>query len=130
MRRAAAFWGSAVGVAAAFALLVPVLFPFRALGLDPAADRDRIWLLAVFCAGVMALLFGASGAVGGRFVGIRDVYFAGSARQALDQHREAGAAVRERGWMNAGVWTITVGLGLVVIYFILSLALNRAQSMR
>ena len=124
MKRTATFWGSAIALAAAFALLVPVLFPFRGLGLDAPADRDRIWLLSVFCAGMMALLFGASGAIGGRFVGIRDVYFAGSARKALDRHREAGEALRGRGWMNAGVWTIAFGLSLIAIYFGLSVALN------
>ena len=124
MKRGATFWGSAAGAAAVLALLVPVLFPFRAMGLDPAADRDRIWLLAVFCAGAMALLFGASGVLGGRFLGIRDVYFAGSAKQAIDRHRESGEAMKTRGWMNAGVWTIAFGLCLIAIYFGLSVALN------
>lgn len=124
MKRTAAFWGSAAGVAILFALLVPVLFPFRALGLSPAEDRTRIWLLTVFCAGVMALLFGVSGALGGRFLGIRDVYFAGSARQALERHKQAGEALRSRGWMNAGVWTIAFGASLIAIYFVLSVALN------
>jgi hypothetical protein len=124
VRRGAAFWGSAAGTAAGFALLVPVLFPFRALGLAPAADRDRVWLLTVFCAGIMAILFGASGAIGGRFVGIRDVYFAGSAKQALEHHRQAGRALKARGWMNAGGWTVAFGASLIAIYFVLSLALN------
>ncbi|HEU4557800.1 MAG TPA: hypothetical protein VFS20_08115 [Longimicrobium sp.] len=124
MRRGVAFWASAIGVAVVFALLVPVLFPFRALGLDPAADRARIWLLTVFCAGVMALLFGASGALGGRFLGVRDVYFASGIRQAVEHHREAGKALKARGWMNAGVWTIAFGACLIAIYFILSVSLN------
>lgn len=123
-RRGLVFWASAVGVAAVFALLVPVLFPFRALGLDPAADRARIWLLTVFCTGVMALLFGASGALGGRFLGVRDVYFAGGTREAVERHREAGKALKARGWMNAGVWTISFGASLIAIYFVLSVALN------
>lgn len=124
MRRGLTFWGSAVGVAVLFALLVPVLFPFRALGLDPAADRARIWLLTVFCTGVMALLFGASGALGGRFLGVRDVYFASGIREAVEQHREAGKALKGRGWMNAGMWTIAFGGSLIAIYFILSVVLN------
>jgi hypothetical protein len=124
MRRSVVFWASAVGVAVGFALLVPVLFPFRALGLDPAADRARIWLLTVFCAGVMALLFGASGALGGRFLGVRDVYFASGIRAAVEHHRESGKALKARGWMNAGVWTIACGGSLIAIYFILSAALN------
>ena len=124
MRRGAAFWGSTVGAAVVFTLLVPVLFPFRALGLDPAADRDRIWLLTVFCAGVMALLFGLSGALGGRFLGIRDVYFAGSAHKAVERHKQSGEALKHRGWMNAGVWTVAFGGSLMAIYFVLFLALG------
>lgn len=123
-RRGLVFWASAPGVALGFALLVPLLFPFRALGLDPAADRARIWLLTVFCTGVMALLFGASGALGGRFLGVRDVYFASGVREAVDRHREAGKALRGQGWMNAGVWTIAFGGSLIAVYFILSVALS------
>ena len=124
MKRGLGFWGSAAGAGVVFALLVPVLFPFRALGMSPAADRGRMWLLTVFCAGVMALLFGASGAVGGRFMGIRDVYFAGSARQAIEHHKQAGQALGTRGWMNAGTWTAAFGGTLIAIYFVLSVALS------
>ncbi|HYH79342.1 MAG TPA: hypothetical protein VEX86_06085, partial [Longimicrobium sp.] len=109
---------------AVFALLVPVLFPFRALGLDPAADRARIWMLAVFCAGIMALLFGASGALGVRYLGVRDVYFSHGVADAVERHRQAGAAQRQRGWMNAGVWTVAFGASLIAIYFVLFLALG------
>ncbi|HET7461925.1 MAG TPA: hypothetical protein VFJ82_11785 [Longimicrobium sp.] len=123
-RRAVSFWGSAVGAGTVFALLVPVLFPFRALGLSPAADRGRVWLLTVFCTGVMALLFGISGALGGRFLGIRDVYFAGSAREAVERHEQSGEALKSRGWMNAGVWTVAFGASLIAIYFVLFLALS------
>jgi len=122
-RSALRFWGSALLAAAAFAALVPLLFPFRALGLDPAADRTRIWLLAVFCAGVMALMFGLSGALGGRYLGTRDVYFARGVTQAVDWHQKAGAVPR-RGWLNAGVWTLAFGASLIVLYFVLWIALN------
>ena len=117
------FWGSAVLAAAAFAALVPLLFPFRPLGLDPAADRTRIWLLAVFCAGVMALMFGLSGALGGRYLGTRDVYFARGVARAVDLHQKAGAVPR-RGGLNAGVWTLAFGASLIAIYFVLLTALN------
>ncbi|HET7232192.1 MAG TPA: hypothetical protein VFJ16_19450 [Longimicrobium sp.] len=123
MKRASGFWGSAVGAGIVFALLVPVLFPFRALGMSPA-DHDRVWLLTVFCAGMMALTFGASGMVGGRFLGFRDVYFAGSARQALKTYEQAGRALKARGWMNAGTWTVAFGGSLIAIYFLLSVALS------
>ncbi|MFL5540428.1 MAG: hypothetical protein ACJ8J0_15670 [Longimicrobiaceae bacterium] len=118
------FWGSAVLAAAVFAALVPVLFPFRALGLDPAAERTRIWLLTVFCAGVMALLFGVSGVIGSRFVGLRDVLEAKSATIAIERERESRKALSgRRGWRNAGGWTVAAGASLIAIYFVLLLVL-------
>jgi hypothetical protein len=118
------FWGSAVLAAAVLAALVPLLFPFRALGLDPAADRARIWMLAVFCAGVMALMFGLSGVLGSRYLGIRDVYFARGVNEAVDWHQKAGAVPRRGGWLNAGSWTLAFGASLIAIYFVLSTTLN------
>jgi hypothetical protein len=41
-----------------YAALVPVLFPFGATGMDPATERDRVWLVVVFYTGVLAVLFG------------------------------------------------------------------------
>jgi hypothetical protein len=119
VRRTLLFWASAPGAALAFAALVPLLFPFRALGLDPAADRPRIWLLTVFCAGVMALLFGISGMLGGRFLGLRDVLEHRSATIAIERERTARDGSRARGRMNPGVWTVTAGATLIAIYFVL-----------
>ena len=119
MKRPLVFWGSAVLAALVFAALVPVLFPFRALGLDPAADRPRIWLLTVFCAGVMAILFGASGALGARFVGLRDVLEHRSATIAIERERQAREGSAARGRMNPGVWTVAAGASLIAIYFVL-----------
>ena len=124
MRHGLRFWGSAVGAAAAFALLVPLLFPFRALGLDPAAVRPRIWMLAVFCAGVMALMFGLSGILGSRYLGVRDVYFARGVAQAVDWHQKAGAVPRRGVWLNAGSWTVAFGATLIAIYFVLLTTAN------
>lgn len=121
-RPALRFWGSAVLAAAVFAALVPVLFPFRALGLDPSSDRPRIWMLTVFCAGVMALLFGVSGMIGGRFLGLRDVLEAKSATIAIERHRQTREGLG-RGWRNAGGWTVAAGASLIAIYFGLSLVL-------
>ena len=118
-RSALRFWGSAVLAAMGFAALVPVLFPFRALGLDPAVDRPRVWLLTVFCAGVMALLFGASGLIGVRLLGLRDVIEAKSAAVALERQRQARAEMADRGWRNAGGWTVAAGVSLIAIYFVL-----------
>ena len=123
MKHGLRFWGSAIGAAAAFALLVPLLFPFHAVGLDPAADRARIWMLSVFCAGVVALMLGLSGALGSRYLGVRDVYYARGVTQAVDWHQKAGAVPR-RGWLNAGVWTLAAGASLIAIYFVLLIALN------
>ena len=118
------FWGSAVLAAAAFAALVPVLFPFRALGLDPSADRPRIWLLTVFCTGVMALLFGVSGMIGGRFLGLRDVLEAKSATIAIERQRQVREGLARGGWRNAGGWTVAAGASLIAIYFVLLLVLG------
>jgi hypothetical protein len=118
------FWGSAVLAAAAFAALVPLLFPFRALGLDPAADRARVWLLTVFCGGVMLVLFGASGMLGARFLGVRDVVEAKSATLAIERQRQVRAAVTGRGWRNAGGWTVAAGASLIAIYFVLMSVLD------
>jgi hypothetical protein len=116
------FWGSAVLAAAVFAALVPVLFPFRALGLE--LERTRVWLLTVFCAGVMALLFGLSGVIGSRFVGLRDVLDAKSATIAIERQRESRKALlARRGWRNAGGWTVAAGASLIAIYFVLLLVL-------
>ena len=119
MKRPLYYWASAVLAALVFSALVPVLFPFRALGLDSAADRPRIWLLTVFCAGVMALLFGATGLIGGRFVGVRDVLEARSATIAIERQRQSREELKARGWMNAGTWTLTAGASLIAIYFVL-----------
>lgn len=120
-RSALRFWGSAVLAAVVFAALVPVLFPFRAAGLDPAADRARVWMLTVFCVGVMALLLGGSGLIGGvRGMGLRDVLEAKSATIAIERQLQARADLTlSRGWRNAGGWTVAAGGSLIAIYFVL-----------
>jgi hypothetical protein len=124
-RSAVRFWGSAVLAAVAFAALVPLLFPFRALGMDPAVERTRMWLLTVFCAGVMLVLLGASGVLGARVVGIRDVVEAKSATLAIERQRQARAAGVAGGrWRNAGGWTVAAGASLIVLYFVLWMVLG------
>lgn len=125
-RAALRFWGSAAGVSIVFAALVPVLFPFRAIGLDPAADRERVWLLCVFTAGVMLALFGLSAWLGGRrAVGMRDVVEAHGAVQALERVRDRGGeSEADRDYTrNAAVWCIVTGGLLLVVYFALYAAL-------
>ena len=124
-RSAMRFWGSAAGVSIAFAALVPVLFPFRAMGLDPAVERESVWLLTVFCSGVMLTLFGLSAWMGGRRgIGLRDVAEARGVTQALqrvgrDRSPDEGSYTE-----NAAAWSIATGGLLIVIYFALFAALG------
>lgn len=112
--RALRFWGWAVGVAAAVAVAAALLLPYEAIGLRTEPERERAWLLTVWTAGVMAVLFGATARLGRRGVGFRDVVDAGSARGAVEARRSA-----ERG--GAGemldVWLVATGGILVGIYF-------------
>lgn len=119
-RSALRFWGSAAGVSIAFAALVPVLFPFRAIGLDPAVERERVWLVVVFYTGVLLVLFGSGAWIGGRrSVGLRDVFEAGGVRQALDRAGPAEAD-RDAGYtQNAAAWSVVTGVLLITIYFAL-----------
>jgi hypothetical protein len=118
------FWGSAVLAAAVFAALVPLLFPFGALGLDAPGDRTRVWLLTVFCAGVMGILFGVSGMLGARILGVRDVIEAKSAAIAIERQRQSRERVAGRGWRNAGGWTVAAGASLIALYFVLWMVLD------
>jgi hypothetical protein len=118
------FWASAAGVAIAFAALVPVLFPFRALGLDPAVERQQVWLLTVFTAGVMMVLFGASGLIAGkRSVGVRDVVEAGGVRQALERAAEREER-RAAYTSNAAIWCMVTGAMLLAAYAALWIGLG------
>jgi Ca2+/H+ antiporter len=123
-RSALRFWGSAAAASIAFAALVPLLIPYRAIGLDPAAERDFVWQLSVFCTGVMLVLFGLGAWISGRrSIGLRDVMEAGGVRQALDRagQRDAGDAPYTR---NAAVWCTVTGALLLIIYFVLYAALG------
>ncbi|HEU0012151.1 MAG TPA: hypothetical protein VFQ45_00625 [Longimicrobium sp.] len=128
MSPAARFWGSAAGVAAVFAALVPVLTPYRAMGLDPAEDRVRIWLLVVFTAGVMGVLFGLGALLAGprRALGIRDVVEAGgSVDRARERARERAEAAPPAYTSNFAAWTVATGVMLIGVYFVLFAALGR-----
>jgi hypothetical protein len=120
------FWGLAVGAAALFALLSALLLPFDVLGIHTAAERQRAWLLTLWTAGVLAILFGAAallGAFGG--IGAREVIAAGSVHEAVDREQKA-----RRRWGGASFhtsfawWTITTGALLIVIYFVAWIALR------
>lgn len=124
-RAALRFWGSAAGASIVFAALVPLLFPFRAMGMDPAVERTRVWLVVVFYTGVMLVLFGAGAWIGGkRSVGLRDILDAGGVKQALDQ-AAARTTEDESGYTrNAAAWCVVTGVLLLVIYFALFAALG------
>lgn len=122
MSRALRFWASAPLAALLFAALVPLLFPFGALGMDRAAERDRVWLVVVFYCGVLALLFGVGTLISGpRVVSTQDVVEAGSVGKALDAVRRS----RERGperrssWRNFATWLMAFGAALLAFYFAL-----------
>lgn len=116
------FWGSAPVAALVFAALVPLLFPFAALGMDPDTERNRVWMVVVFYTGVLALLFGLAALISGpRGVSTRDVMEAGTVGKAVEAARRS----RERGperrsaWRNFASWVCAFGAALVLYYFAL-----------
>lgn len=121
MERPLNFWGSAAGVAMAFASLVPFLFPFGHLGAVTAADRDRVWLLVVFTAGIMSILFGtAAWLAGPKMLTLRDVVESGGVAQARAVREKAERARAEvRRYGNPATWLIATGGFLLAIYFVL-----------
>lgn len=108
------FWGWALGVAGGVAAAAALLLPYDALGLHRAAERERAWLLTVWTAGVLAILFGATARLGARGAGTREVAEAGSAEGAVETERRAG---REYG-RGFDAWLMATGSVLIVIYFI------------
>lgn len=127
-RRALTFWLSSLTAAAAFAALVPLLLPYGKLGLVTEADRERAWLLTVFCAGALAVLLGATGLLSApRWLTLRDVEEAGSVAEARVRAQAArrGIGGGEGGWArNPGWWTVATGCFLIAIYFVLWRALG------
>lgn len=123
-RRALVFWGSAALFAAAFAALAPLLLPYESLRLVTEADRRHAWLLTVFCAGVMAVLFGLSGLLGTlHYMSVRDVAEAGSVIEALKQRARVRNEARPF-TRNFGAWTVAAGVFLIAAYFVLWIALK------
>lgn len=119
------FWGSAALVSIGYAALAPLLFPYGLIGLDRAVDRDRVWLLVVFCTGVMLLLFGLSALGGGfRGMGLREVIEAGGVRQALERERSGKRDDGTSYTQNFAWWCVATGALLLVIYFALFAALR------
>ena len=119
MSPALRFWGSAAAVSIAFTAAAPLIIAW-----SPAEDRQRVWLLTVFTAGVMLALFGLAALISGRrSVGMRDVIEAGGVRQALERagHDRQDAPPYTS---NAAVWCVVTGALLVASYFALWMALG------
>jgi hypothetical protein len=124
MTPALRFWGSAALVSIVYSAVVPLLFPYGLIGLDRAADRERVWLLVVFTTGVMFLLFGLSVLIGFRGVGLREVIEAGGAQRALERHRAGKVDDGAPYTHNFAWWCVATGALLVVVYFALYAALG------
>ncbi|HEX6925983.1 MAG TPA: hypothetical protein VF167_11235 [Longimicrobiaceae bacterium] len=116
-REALRFWGSAVAVAVAWAVIAPLVLPYEALGLESAAARGRAWLLTLWTSGVMSICFGAAGLLGYVSpIGFKEVAEAGSLMQAIEARRRAR---REGSFhQNFAWWLIVTGLLLIAIYFV------------
>ena len=114
----ARFWSAAILAPLAFAVATYWLIPYASLGLDGAGDRDRVWLLTLWTAGVMAICFGSAGILSSITpLGFRDVAEAGSLLAAREARRE-GHRNRSMGIYNFAGWTVIAGAMLLVIYFI------------
>ena len=116
------FWGSAALAALVFAALVPVLFPFGALGMDRAVERDRVWLVVTFYTGVLAILFGVGALISGpKVVSTRDVLEAGNVGKAIEAaHRSRKELSQRRSSLrNFATWVTAFGAALVLYYFAL-----------
>lgn len=115
-------WIRASVAAVAVAALAGLLPLVPALRAHTGAERGRVWLLTVWTAGVLAILFGAAGWISGfRGLGFRDVASAGSVEAAAEQKR-ARDRLAPQGFAPGVVLT---GIVLVLIYFAGWLVLRR-----
>jgi Na+/melibiose symporter-like transporter len=111
------FWGSAAAACIAFTALAPLIIAW-----SPAEDRQFVWLLTVFTAGVMMALFGFAALISGRrSVGMRDIIDAGGVQQALERR---GKEESPPYTANAAVWCVVTGALLIAAYFALWMALG------
>jgi predicted membrane metal-binding protein len=112
------FWGFALGLALLFAAATALLFPYEALRLTSPPDRARAWLLTLWTAGVLAILFGVAGLLTfASPLGFREVHDAGSITEAREARRRARLA--ERGFHdNFAWWLVCTGLILIALYFV------------
>lgn len=112
------FWASAVGLALLFAAAVAVLFPYEALRLTEPPDRLRVWLLTLWTAGVLAILFGVAGLLTfATPIGFREIHDAGSVSEAKEARRRE-RMVTHPFHDNFAWWLVCTGLVLIGFYFI------------
>jgi hypothetical protein len=114
VRPALRMWTRSAAAALVFAALAGLLPLAPALRATTAADRGRIWLLAVWTAGVLAVLFGLSAWISvSRGLGFRDVARAGSVEAAAEEKRRA----RSDGIAAFAPSLAATGAVLLCIYF-------------
>lgn len=112
------FWLTAAGAALAYTAAARWLMPFEALGLQTPAERVRVWLVALWCGGVIAVCFGFAGLLAvSAPLGVRDVVEAGSVTQAAEARRAARRALGGF-YTNFAWWLIVTGLFLIAVYFV------------
>ena len=117
-RAAVRFWAAAVACTLAFAAASAAWFPYGALRLDTPLEQRRVWLLTLWTAGSMAVLFGASGLLAFFSpLGFREVHEAGSLYAAMEARRRARG--RGQGFHgNFAWWLVCTGALLICVYFL------------
>jgi hypothetical protein len=117
-RDAVRFWVAAVAAAGAWAVATSLLISVDGLGFETGAERLRVWLLALWTSGVMAICFGAAGLLGyGAPLGFREVAEAGSLTEAMAARRQA-ARQSHPFHRNFAWWLIVTGALLIGTYFL------------
>jgi hypothetical protein len=112
------FWGSALALALLFTAAAALLFPYDALRLTEQPDRVRVWLLTLWTAGVLAILFGVAGLLTfATPIGFREVHDAGSVSEAHEARRRA-RQVAHPFHDNFAWWLVCTGLILIAFYFV------------
>jgi predicted membrane metal-binding protein len=112
------FWATALGLALVFTAAAAVLLPYKALRLTEEPERLRAWLLTLWTAGVLAILFGLAGLLTfATPIGFREIHDAGSVSEAQEARRRA-RMVTHPFHDNFAWWLVCVGLILIGFYFV------------
>jgi hypothetical protein len=122
------FWASAVATALAIAAGAAFLFPYEALGIHGSAERERVWLAALWTGGVLLILFGLSALLGwGGGLGFRDVYDSmrvspgrgvdEARRRVQERIEQSRRRVSTAFHGNFAWWVVSTGVLLILTYF-------------